>query len=360
MSLDATIRTTLGSLRMDLELPVSDGEVLAVVGPNGSGKTTLLRVLAGLVPLDSGRVVLDDTVMEDTELGRSLPPEARPVGFLFQDYLLFPHLSALENVAFGLRARGTRRPEARRRAQEWLDRVGLGDQAASRPSALSGGQRQRVALARALAVRPRLLLLDEPLAAVDLSAKPELRRNLRAAIANFDGVRLVVTHDPLEAASLADRVVVLESGKISQIGDVAEVTTRPRSGWAADMLGVNLYEGHAHGGQVAVQRVANGRPGGDPTATLTVASPTEGDVFVVVHPRAVTLYRRQPEASARNIWEGAARTLDLQGDRARITVDGPLPVVAEVTAAAVAELHLADGGPLWVSIKATEVVVYPV
>ncbi len=360
MSLEATIRTILGSLRMDLELRVPDGEVLAVVGPNGSGKTTLLRVLAGLVALDSGRVVLDETVMEDTETGTSLSPEARPVGYLFQDYLLFPHLSALENVAFGLRARGTRRPEARRRAHEWLDRVGLADQAAAKPGALSGGQRQRVALSRALAVQPRLLLLDEPLAAVDLSARAELRRNLRVALADFDGVRLLVTHDPLEAASLADRVVVLESGKVTQIGTVAEVTTRPRSEWAAEMVGVNLFRGRADGGEVTVNRVADGPHGIRPQATLTAASAIEGDVFVVVHPRAVTLYRSRPDASARNIWEGTLKTLDLQGDRARAWVEGPLSVVAEVTAAAVADLHLADGGPLWVSIKATEVVVFPV
>ena len=179
-----------------------------------------------------------------------MPTEQRPVGFVFQDYLLFPHLSALENVAFGLRARGLARAEARRRAAAWLERVGLAAHAAARPRALSGGQAQRVALARALVGEPRLLLLDEPLAALDAATRTEVRRDLRRHLASFDGTRLLVTHDPLDAIALADRLVVLEGGRVTQTGSPAEVSGRPRSRYVAELVGVNLYRGRADGASV--------------------------------------------------------------------------------------------------------------
>jgi molybdate transport system ATP-binding protein len=341
---------TLGTLHLQAELEVADGEMVAVVGPNGAGKTTLLRALAGLVALHSGRVCVDGLVLDDPTSGCWLPPEQRPVGVVFQDYLLFPHLSAIDNVAFGLRARGVRKAQARREAHRWLANVGLTDHAGDRPRALSGGQAQRVALARALVTEPRLLLLDEPLAAVDVSARAELRRALKRALDGFPGARLVVTHDPLEAAALADRVVVLEAGQLVQVGTVAEVTAQPRSPWVAEMVGLNLFRGWADGIHVHVGR----------SAELVTATEASGEVFAVVHPRAVTLYRYRPDSSARNVWPGTAGALDLEGDRARIQVEGALPVVAEVTAAAVADLRLADGGDLWVSVKATEIGVYPV
>src|SRR5262245_50582340 len=210
MSLQARVQLTLGDLDLDVDIAVATGELVVLLGPNGAGKTTLLRALAGLVALDSGRVVLDEVVLEDPEQHVRVPTERRPIGFVFQDYLLFPHLSALENVAFGLRARGVPRAEARRRAATWLKRVGLSHHARSRPAALSGGQAQRVALARALVADPRLLLLDEPLAALDIASRGEVRRDLRRHLASFDGTRLLVTHDPLEAMTMADRLVVLE------------------------------------------------------------------------------------------------------------------------------------------------------
>ncbi|HVN85031.1 MAG TPA: ATP-binding cassette domain-containing protein, partial [Candidatus Binatia bacterium] len=179
MSLAASVRVVLGMLDLRVNVQVGDGEVVAVLGPNGAGKTTLLRALAGLLPLDEGRVVLGDVILEDVAARTFVPPERRPIGVVFQDYLLFPHLSALDNVAFGLRCGGLGRSEARRRAFEWLERVGLAQQSALKPAALSGGQAQRVALARALAVGPRLLLLDEPLSALDIRTRADLRRDLR-------------------------------------------------------------------------------------------------------------------------------------------------------------------------------------
>ncbi|HEV3498321.1 MAG TPA: ABC transporter ATP-binding protein, partial [Actinomycetes bacterium] len=212
--LAATVALTLGTLDLDVSLTLPMGTTVALLGPNGAGKTTLLRALAGLQPLQRGRVALDGEVLEDAAAGTWRPPEDRPIGVVFQDYLLFPHLSVLENVAFGLRCRGVSRTESRRRAHAWLERVGLGDRHGARPRELSGGQCQRVALARALATDPQLLLLDEPLAALDASTRIEVRRDLRRHLASFHGVRLLVTHDPLEAIALADELVVLEDGHV--------------------------------------------------------------------------------------------------------------------------------------------------
>jgi molybdate transport system ATP-binding protein len=349
VSLEAELALTLGRLELEVELAVATGELVVLLGPNGAGKTTLLRALAGLVALDAGRVVLDGMVLDDVATGERVPAERRPVGFVFQDYLLFPHLSALENVAFGLRARGRPRAEARRRAAGWLERVGLAAHANARPRALSGGQAQRVALARAMVADPRLLLLDEPLAALDAATRTALRRDLRRHLASFAGTRLLVTHDPLEAVALADRLVVLEGGRITQTGTPNQVSARPRSRYVAELVGVNLYRGHAGDGAIELQ--GGGR--------LVVADDHHGEVFAAVHPHAVALHRHRPEGTPRNSWPGTAETLEVIGDRVRVRVTGQVPIVAEVTPAAASELRLADGGPVWATVKATEVTVYP-
>jgi molybdate transport system ATP-binding protein len=347
--LHASVDLQLGPLHLDVELTVRTGEVVAVVGPNGAGKTTLLRALAGLQPITHGRVTVDGTVLEDTAAGIKLPPECRPIGVVFQDYLLFPHLCVQENVAFGLRSRGTPRAQARRRAEEWLDRMGLGALGRVRPRELSGGQAQRVALARAMVTEPRVLLLDEPLSALDASTRMETRHELVRQLATFEGVRLVITHDPIEAMALGDRLMVIEDGRISHAGTVSEVSERPRSRYVADLVGVNLYRGHGHGTRVDVAG-----------APLVVSDRCQGEVFAVVHPRAVTLHRHVPEGTPRNVWQGVVERLDLEGARVRVRVEGPLPIVAEVTTLAMADLGLAKGGGVWVSVKATEVTVYPV
>lgn len=257
MSLEAHVSVTLGALDLDVALEVATGEVVAVVGPNGAGKTTLLRALAGLVPLAGGRVVLDGAVLEDPSTGAWVPTEQRPIGYVFQDYLLFPHLSVLENVAFGLRCRGTDRRGARTTAQSWLERLDLADHAGDRPGALSGGQAQRVALARALATRPRLLLLDEPLAALDAATRLDVRAHLRRHLSTFDGARLLVTHDPVEAMVLADRLVVVEAGRVVQTGTPTEISRRPRSPYVARLVGLNLLRGRGRGGRIRL--VGGGR-----------------------------------------------------------------------------------------------------
>jgi molybdate transport system ATP-binding protein len=350
VSLEVDLEVRLGDLHLAVAFAVEAGETVAVVGPNGAGKTTLLRALAGLVALDAGRVVLDGTVLDDVAAGVAVPAEARRVGVVFQDHLLFPHLRAVDNVAFGLRSRGAGKADADARARAWLERVGLADVAAARPRALSGGQAQRVALARALAIDPHLLLLDEPLAALDASTRTATRRELRRHLADHPGVRLLVTHDPLEAAALADRVVVVEAGRVVQKGTVAALTAHPRSRYVADLVGVNLVEGRASGGRV---RVA----GAD--LELVLADRVEGDVLLAIPPRAVTLSPERPAGTARNVWPGVVDGVDHVGDRARVRVRGPVVVVAEVTDAAARDLGLVAGTVVGGAVKATEIAAAP-
>jgi molybdate transport system ATP-binding protein len=342
--LHATIDVRVGQFRLDVALAVAPGETVAVVGPNGAGKTTLLRALAGLVPIDAGRIQLAGTVLDDTTAGMFTPVEERSIGVVFQDYLLFPHLSAVDNVAFGLRSRGTATAAANEQARAWLERVGLAAHLKAKPRQLSGGQAQRVALARALATGPTMLLLDEPLAALDATTRVETRRHLRLHLQAHDGVRIVITHDPLDAAALADRIVVLEGGRIVQAGTLAEITARPRSRYVADLVGVNLLAGHATGGHVDVGNLE-----------LMLADRVDGEVLLAIPPRAVTLSRTRPEGTARNVWQGVINGIERSGDRARLRVRGPVTIVAEVTDAAAADLHLADGDEVWVAVKATEI-----
>jgi len=343
MTLRSRLVVERPSFRLDLELNVEAGEVVALLGPNGAGKTTALRALAGLTGLTGGTIELDGRPVHN------LPAEARPTGMVFQDYLLFPHLSALDNVAFGPRCHGHSRSGARRAAAVWLDRVGLAHHATARPGQLSGGQAQRVALARALAVEPRLLLLDEPLAALDAHTRLEIRSQLRRHLQDFGGATVLVTHDPLDAMVLADRLVVVEGGTIVQEGTPAEVARRPRTDYVARLVGLNLYRGTATGRQVTVA-------GG---LEFSVAEAIEGPAYVAFSPAAVALYRSRPDGTPRNLWQAKIEGIEQHGDSIRIHLDGPITVSADVTPAAVADLDLTPGEELWVSVKATETNAYP-
>lgn len=358
--------------RLDIELDVARGEVVALLGPNGAGKTTALRALAGLVPLTGGHIRLDGEPIQDA------PAERRPIGMVFQDYLLFPHLSALENVAFGPRCHGMSRKASRLLAREWLDRVGLGEHAATRPGELSGGQAQRVALARALAVRPRLLLLDEPLAALDAHTRLDIRARLHHHLGDFDGAAVLVTHDPLDAMVLADRLVVVENGAVVQQGPPSAVARHPRTEYVARLVGLNLYRGVADGHAVRLDGVApggagrpvsqeagrlgglspggTGWPGG---VTLKVAESQSGPVLVAFPPSAVAIYRSRPDGSPRNLWEATVGGVERHGDSVRVLLTGPIEAAADVTAAAVAELDLRPGRRVWAALKATETHAYP-
>jgi molybdate transport system ATP-binding protein len=349
--LDAELSLDLGRFALEhVQLAVGVGETVALVGPNGAGKTTVLRALAGLTRIDAGHVVLDGVSLDDPGSGAFVPAERRAVGVVFQDLLLFPHLSALDNVAFGPRSRGASRSEARGRAHELLDLLDLSELAGERPRALSGGQAQRVAVARALAVEPRLLLLDEPLAALDATTRPSVRRELATHLADYGGARVLVTHDPLEAITLADRLVVLEDGRCTQVGTPAEVRERPRSRYVADFVGLNLYRGTAGPAGLVV----------DDTGALLVTADqhVRGAAFAVVHPRTVALHRAQPEGTPRNVWAGTVRHIDPEGDRARVHIDAAVPITAEITDAALRALALDEGAAVWATVKATEVDVY--
>jgi molybdate transport system ATP-binding protein len=344
VTLDARIVVHRPRWMLDLALAVGDGEVVALLGPNGAGKTTALRVLAGLQPLDAGHVVIDGEPVTE------LPAARRGVGVVFQDHLLFPHLSALENVAFGPRSRGVPAAAARAIAREWLDRVGVGEHAAARPRTLSGGQAQRVALARALAAEPRLLLLDEPLAALDARTRLAVRSDLRRHLGSFGGAAVLVTHDALDAMVLADRIVVLEDGAPVQTGTPAEVARRPRTEYVARLVGLNLLRGTADGLHVET----------DGGGTLVTADGASGPVYAAFRPAAVAVYPERPTGSPRNVWRGTVTAAEPHGDVVRLQVDADgLPVLADCTAGAVAELDLVPGAVVWLSVKAAEIDVYP-
>jgi len=354
VGVDAHLMVDRGEFSLDVELTARPGEVLALLGPNGAGKTTALRALAGLTPLTGGRLSLDGEVLEEPAARLRVPTEDRPVGVVFQDYLLFPHLSALDNVAFGLRTRGLRRAEARAEAAHWLERVGLADHAAARPRALSGGQAQRVALARALAPKPRLLLLDEPMAALDARTRLDVRAQLRRHLADFDAVAVLVTHDPLDAMVLADRLTVIEGGRVVQHGTPADIARHPRSDYVARLVGLNLYRGRADGPEVRLDAEGEGAD-----AVLATAESHSGPVFAAFPPSAVTLHRERPDGSARNLWPVTVRGMELHGDQVRLDLAGTLPITADITPAAVAELGLAEGSEVWAAVKATAVHSYP-
>ena len=347
--LEAQVAVDIGTLRLRAELSVAAGELVAVLGPNGAGKSTLLRSIAGLLPIDDGSVIVDGVTLDDPGSATFVPAERRPIGVVFQDYLLFPNMSAVENVAFGLRASGTARRQARDVAMDWLERVGLGDHADHRPSQLSGGQAQRVALARALARHPRLLLLDEPLAALDVSVRGDMRHDLRRHLDSFDGMSVLVTHDPVDAYALADRVVILESGEITQQGSLVDVTAHPRSQYVAELVGLNLVAG------VLRDHTLTTDTGG---AVVTATAIGDGPAYVAVRPQAVALHRHRPEGSARNVWQVVVRDIDVQHDRVRVRLDGDVPLVAEITPAAVVDLGVRPSGVIWASVKATEVATY--
>ncbi|MCX4513694.1 ABC transporter permease [Streptomyces sp. NBC_01619] len=325
-----------------LTLDAEPGTTIAVVGPNGAGKTTLLRALLGLTPRAHAELRLGDTDVT------ALPPHRRGVAWVPQDGALFPHLSALANTAYGLRAHGVPRAEARRSAQEWLDRLGVGHLAHRKPAQVSGGQAQRIALARALAAHPRLLLLDEPLAALDQTTRAHVRHTLRSHLDGFGGVCLIVTHDPVEAVALADRVLVLDEGRALQDAPPTEVTRHPRSPWVARMLGRNAWPGTATAEGI---RLTGG-------GTLVVADqlPTGTDALAIIAPEAVAVHRDKPTGSPRNVWPGTVREITTSGSRLRVLIasEQAPDLVAEITPQAAAELGLADGTPVWTSVKATE------
>jgi molybdate transport system ATP-binding protein len=345
---DAEVRR--GSFVLAVSLAAPPGQVLGLLGPNGAGKSTLLSAVAGLTPISAGRITLAGQAMDDAEAGTFVEAAGRPVGFVFQNYRLFPHLTVADNIAFSPRARGRGRQEARTVATEWMARLRLSELAERKPAQLSGGQAQRVALARALAGQPSLLLLDEPLSALDAGTRLDVQAELKAHLASFAGPSLLVTHDPIEALVLADQLIVMEGGRIVQQGTPAQIARQPATDYVAKLVGLNLYRGRAGGGQVAL----------DGGGSFVIADQgQQGDVLVAMRPSAIGVSTQRPEsASARNIWPAKITGLTMLADRVRLDLDGPPVALADVTPAAVAELSLDPGSQVWLSAKATDLEVY--
>jgi len=348
--LDAHLEVSRGSgFGLELRLATPPGRTIALLGPNGAGKSTAVSALAGLLPLEGGRIALGGRTLDDPAAGVFVPPEQRRIGVVFQDYVLFPHLTVAQNVGFGLRSRGEPRTAATAKVRDWLCRFGLEELCERKPGDLSGGQAQRVALARALVTEPELLLLDEPLAALDVTTRVRLRHSLADHLAQFSGPRLLITHDPTEAFLLADEIHVIENGAIVQVGSADDIRLRPRTPYIADLAGSNLLVGSAAGGTLSVGN-----------HQLHIADTrVEGAALATLHPRAISLHRQRPEGSPRNAWETRVARCEHYGDRVRLQVAEPLPLVVEVTPDAERELGLAVGASVWVSIKATEIGVEP-
>ncbi|MBO0608926.1 ABC transporter ATP-binding protein [Myceligenerans salitolerans] len=305
--------------RLDVELVAGPGDVVAVVGPNGAGKSTLVHALAGLQPAEGTVRLAGDELT-------GMPPQERHVGVVFQDRRLFPHLSALENVAFGPRARGVAARTARGVARDRLARLGVGALADRRPGELSGGQAQRVAIARALATDPALLLLDEPFTGLDVGVAAALRVELAGHLAQYTGVTVLVTHDAIDALTLATTVAVLDGGRLVQTGTPHDVAARPRSAHVARLVGLNVIR--------------------------------DGDRFRAFSPSAVTVSVHAPDDSTRHRWPGTVRGAAPHGDAVRLQVHGEQDLIADVTPAATRELGLVPGRPVWLSVKETAITTY--
>ncbi len=339
-----------GSFTLDVEFGVAPGEVVAVLGPNGAGKSTLLRALVGLTPIDRGEIRIGDSVLDSPHKDIFVESALRRIGVVFQEYRLFPHLSVEDNIAFGPRSAGMSKSASRQASQEWIERLDLTPLRQRRPGELSGGQAQRVALARALALQPTALLLDEPLSALDSATRQEVRAQLATHLQQFPGPTVIVTHDPLDAMVLADRVVVLEAGRVTQVGTNQEVAQRPATAYVATVMGQNLLRGSATSGRVLLD------DGGVLNAPDAAVS---GRVLVSVRPSAILLHEDRPEGSARNVWSGEIRSVQPIGDRMRVSVSGEPSVVVDVTQSAVEDLGLSVGRAVWLSTKSTELEVYP-
>lgn len=347
---DGAVGTGDERFTLDLAVAVEPGRTLALLGPNGAGKSTALQAIAGLLPIRSGRIALAGRVLDEPGRHRFVEPEQRNIGIVFQDYLLFDHLSVIDNIAFGARSRGAGRKAARAEAGRWVEAFELGEVQRRRPDQISGGQAQRAAMARALAIEPDLLLLDEPLAALDVSTRTRLRRGLVDHLAGFAGPRVLITHEPSDAFVLADQVCVVEDGQVTQSGTVEQIRRHPATPYVAALTGTNFLTGHNRGGTIKID---------DSTFELRTSDTSDGPVQAVINPRAVSVHRERPGGSPRNSWQTTIDWIEPIGETTRLRLAGPLPIMADITPGSAAALGLGPGSVVWVAVKATEVMVNP-
>lgn len=330
---------------VDVALDVPAGHTVALLGPNGAGKSTVVSALCGIEPLDAGFIQLGSQILDDPDAGVFVPSAARGVGVVFQNALLFPHMDVANNIEFGPKVLKRDPERTRALAAEWTERLDLGELQGRRPSELSGGEVQRVAIARTIVSEPDVLILDEPLASIDASARPAIRRVLVDFLQEFAGPAILITHDPTEAFLLADQVVIIEEGFVTHSGSPEEIRMRPTTPYAADLAGVNLVVGTATDGDVVVA-----------AHTLHIADRhLSGEVVATIHPRAIALHRSRPEGSARNTWQTTVDRIESQDGTVRVATGAPLELIAEVTTEGADATGLAVGSAVWVSIKATEI-----
>ena len=336
--LDARVILNRDSLTLDVELQLQHGEVIAVLGPNGAGKTSLLHALLGWLELESGWIMVDGEVIDSPDTDSYVPPQHRPFGMVFQDGLLFPHMSVEKNILFGAGKDFNLKPLAESlQASELLAKF---------PSELSAGERQRAAIARSLAARPKVLFLDEPFSALDIQGKRRGRSLLKEALAIGVSGCLMVTHDLVDAFTLADRVMIIEGGKLTQFDVPDRIRSRPGSEWIADLVGWNYYEGIGEGSVVTL-------PHG--TTIFTAQDDLDGPTSISINPASVSIFKSQPSGSPRNSWLSSIQNIEILGGRARVSLVGEIDICADITTVAANELRQSISSEVWVSVKATEV-----
>src|SRR5437763_893528 len=378
--LKVKLDTHLNTFHLDLGFSAEVGKTTVLLGESGAGKSTVLRLMAGLLHPERGHISLEDTTYFDSERHIVVPPQERPFGYVFQDYILFPHLNVFENVAFGLRAQHLPHHVIRRRVGEALEQVHLPGLDQRRPTQLSGGQQQRVAIARALALQPQLLLLDEPLAALDVQTRREVRQELRRILANIGITTLFVTHQYLEALLFGHSILVLDAGRVIQQGSQRDLLEHPRSSYVAELVGLNFFRGrlvNCEANSLCTIQLHNGEHPIEVMAAweehiqLTGLPGIGEEAFVVVDPRSITLYQAAPDSSARNIFHGeivqvlrlgtATTNAGYNDGRVRISImlDASMPpLTAEITEASAARMELHEGKSIYATFKATEARAY--
>ena len=331
----------------NINLQVEDGEYFIILGPSGSGKTMLLELIAGMWSLDSGKIYMDNQDIT------TLPPEKRGIGFVYQNYMLFPHKTVFENIAFGLKVKKIAKEEIETRVNEMMDLLKISHLADRLPRTLSGGEQQRTALARALIIYPKILLMDEPLSALDRKTRDELMQELKEIHKKFDVTLVHVTHNFDEALMLADRIAIMRNGEISQVGTSTEIFRHPADKFVADFVGVeNIIEGTAEkdGEKLTVVNTGN--------ISIYSTEQKEGHVHITVRPEDIILSAKKVETSARNVFKGQIKEIVDTGALIKLTIDVGEPIIVFLTRQSFLDMELNIGKSVWMYFKATAVHVF--